>query len=77
MSIDQNKTIVRRYLEEAVSQGNISAMERYVSPDIVFTSPYTPQPIHGIEGFKQMIGMLHTAFPDLEPIRITLLPEGQ
>jgi len=76
MSIDQNKTIVRRYLEEAVSQGNISAMERYVSPDIVFTSPYTPQPIHGIEGFKQMIGLLHTAFPDLKIHEEDALCEG-
>ncbi|RIK39586.1 MAG: ester cyclase [Chloroflexi bacterium] len=66
MSVEQNKSIVRRYLEEAVSQGNMSAIEAYVSPHLVFTSPYTPEPINGIEGFKQMIGMLHTAFPDLK-----------
>lgn len=76
MTVEQNKTIVRRYLEEVVSQGNVSAMERYVSADIIFTSPYTPAPIHGIEGFKQMIGMLHTAFPDLKIREEDALGEG-
>jgi len=76
MSVEQNRTIVRRYLEEAVSKGSMSAIETYVSRDIVFTSPYTPQPINGIEGFKQMIGMLHAAFPDLKIHEEDALCEG-
>lgn len=76
MYLEQNKTIVRRYLEEAVSTDNMSAIDTYISPDIVFTSPYTPEPIHGIEGFKQMIGMLHTAFPDLTIHEEAILAEG-
>ncbi len=76
MSVEQNKTVVRRYLEEAVSKGSVSAIETCVSPHIVFTSPYTPEPINGIEGFKQMIGMLHTAFPDLKIHEEDSLAEG-
>jgi steroid delta-isomerase-like uncharacterized protein len=61
----ENKTLVRRYLEEVVSQGNLSKADEFMQPNLVFTSPYTPEPIHGLEGFKQMIQMLRAAFPDL------------
>lgn len=76
MSTEQNKAIVRHYLQEAVSQGSMSAIEKYVSPGVVFASPYTPEPIQGIEGFKQMIGMLHTAFPDLNIQEEGAIAEG-
>lgn len=76
MSVEQNKSIVRRYLDEAVSKGDVSAIETYVASGIVFTSPYTPEPIKGIEGFKQMIAMLHTAFPDLQIHEEDALGEG-
>jgi steroid delta-isomerase-like uncharacterized protein len=75
--IDQSKSIVRRYLDQAVSQGSASAMDDLVSPQVVFSSPYTPEPIRGIEGFKQMIGMLHQAFPDLKIHEAETLAEGE
>jgi steroid delta-isomerase-like uncharacterized protein len=62
----ENKVLVRQYLDQIVSEGNLSKAEEFLSPELVFTSPYTPEPIHGLEGFKQMIAMLHTAFPDLQ-----------
>ena len=74
--IDQNKSIVHRYLEQAVSQGSGSAIDDLVSAQVVFSSPYTPEPIRGIEGFKQMIGMLHGAFPDLKIHEAQTLAEG-
>ncbi len=72
----QPKTIVQRYLKEAVSGGNMQALDAYVSPQVVFTSPYTPEPIHGIEGFKQMIGMLNAAFPDFKVEEEEAIAEG-
>lgn len=75
-STQQNKAIVSRYLDQAVSGGDPSAIERLVSREVVFTSPYTPEPIRGIEGFKQMIAMLHTAFPDLRIRESGSLAEG-
>jgi len=75
-TVEHNKTLVRRYLEEAVSRGGVAAIDTFVSPNVIFTSPYTPAPIHGIEGFKQMIGMLQTAFPDLQIHEEAVLAEG-
>lgn len=59
------KTLVSRYLEQAVSGRDAAAIRELVSPQVVFTSPYTPEPIRGIDGFAGMIAMLHGAFPDL------------
>ncbi len=73
---EQNKTLVRRYLDEVVSQGNLAKADEFVGQDLIFTSPYTPEPIHGIEGFKQMIGMLHVAFPDLRITEEAVIAEG-
>jgi len=70
------KAIVHRYLEQAVSGGDPGTIDALVSPQVVFTSPYTPEPIRGIEGFKQMIGMLHEAFPDLRVHEAEALGEG-
>jgi steroid delta-isomerase-like uncharacterized protein len=62
----EDKTLVRQYLEQIVTKGDLLRAEEFLSPKLVFTSPYTPEPIYGLEGFKQMIAMLHTAFPDLQ-----------
>jgi steroid delta-isomerase-like uncharacterized protein len=76
MSKLEPKAIVQRYLKEGVSGGNMAALDAYVAQQIVFTSPYTPAPIHGIEAFKQMIGMLNAAFPDLKIEEEEAIAEG-
>jgi steroid delta-isomerase-like uncharacterized protein len=76
MSNLEPKAIVQRYLKEGVSGGNMAVLDNYVSPQIVFTSPYTPTPIHGIEAFRQMIGMLNAAFPDLQVAEEEAIAEG-
>jgi len=73
---EQNKNLVRRYLDEVVSQGKLAQAGEFVEPNLIFTSPYTPEPIHGLEGFKQMIGMLHAAFPDLRISEEAMVAEG-
>lgn len=65
MSTDRNKAVVRRYLESVVSQGDFATADELVAPDVVFASPYTPEPTHGRDAFKGMIGALRAAFPDL------------
>ncbi len=65
MTAAENKELVRRYLEEVVSGGRAGAADDLVHPDIVFTSPYTPEPLRGREAFMQMIAGLRASFPDL------------
>lgn len=76
MSIEENKALVRQYLEEVVSQGSMAAADQLVAADVVFSSPYTPEPTRDLAGFKQMIAGLHAAFPDMRLIEEDVAAEG-
>jgi predicted ester cyclase len=76
MSIEQNKAIVRRYLDRVVSHGDPAVAEQVVAPGVVFTSPYTAEPARGREAFLAMITGLRSAFPDLSLAEHAVLGEG-
>ena len=50
MSASENEALVRRFLEEAYNQGNLSVGDELLAESCVF---YTPAPIPGIAGWKQ------------------------
>ncbi len=75
-ALEANRRLVSRYLREVVSDGDLDAADRYVASGIVFTSPYTPEPIRGLAEFKAMIGGLHAAFPDLRLEEEAAVAEG-
>src|SRR5579864_2282317 len=64
MSTEDNKALVRRWVEEVVNQkGNLTVIDELFSPDFIdYTNPpdWTP----GREGHRQIIALYHTAFPD-------------
>ena len=62
MEQKKNKEIARRYLFHICNQGNLAAAEELLATNIVFENP--PVLVQGIEGFKQLITTLRTAFPD-------------
>jgi steroid delta-isomerase-like uncharacterized protein len=63
MSSD-NKTIVRRLVDECVNKGNLSVVDELTAPAYVYREPTTGE-LRGSAAFKQMIQMYRTAFPDL------------
>jgi steroid delta-isomerase-like uncharacterized protein len=73
---EQYKAHIRRYFEEIVCKGNLEAIPDFVAPNIVFRGPYTPQPIQGIEAFKELIAMLQAAFADLQITEEDMIVEG-
>ncbi|HVL55290.1 MAG TPA: ester cyclase [Burkholderiaceae bacterium] len=75
-STEANKALVRAYLDLVVSGGDLAAAERYVAEDVVFASPYTPEPARGIQAFGQMIAGLHAAFPDMKLTEQAAVAEG-
>lgn len=75
-SPEQNKALVRRYFESVVNRVDRAAAEQIVAPDIVFHSPYTPEPTRGRESFLAMLAAVHTAFPDFELVDHDLVAEG-
>ena len=66
MSTETNKTIIRRFLEEAFGQGNLAVVDEIVAPNQVNTGPSAlPGMPSGPEGIKMLISAYRNAFPDI------------
>jgi steroid delta-isomerase-like uncharacterized protein len=64
MYLGQNKSLVRRFIDEVWNTGNISVANQIVSIGYIEHSPL-PGQVPGFEGIKQAFRMLWNAFPDL------------
>ena len=61
MSIEQNKAVVRRFIEEVLDNQDLAVVDELLAPDYV--NHLAPG---GREGFKQFNTMLRSALPDLK-----------
>jgi len=65
MPIEENKAIVRRFYEEVMNKGNVTALDEIVAPDFedhgetLFGSPC------GLDILKEGIRMTHQLLPDI------------
>ena len=64
MSEAENRALAYRYVEEVFNQGNLAVIDELLAPAFVEHNPFPGQG-PGIEGEKQAVKMLRTAFPDL------------
>ncbi len=63
MSVEENRAIVRRFVEEVQSGGNIDAIDELCSPEFInHTAPPGVPP--NCEGIKRVMAMFRQAFPD-------------
>jgi steroid delta-isomerase-like uncharacterized protein len=62
MSAQDSKAVIRRLIEEGINRNNEAVIDELVSP--TFVSNEEGMGGVGLEGFKQVIKMYHTAFPD-------------
>jgi steroid delta-isomerase-like uncharacterized protein len=62
---EQNKTLVRRAVEEVWNRGNYAVVNELVASDIVVHASTPDGEIHGPEGVKQFYATLRRAFPDI------------
>jgi steroid delta-isomerase-like uncharacterized protein len=67
-----NKTIARRLVEEVWNKGNLTVAEEILAPTLrdwdaarLSYDPADPEIGQGSEGFKQLVTMFRTAFPDV------------
>jgi predicted SnoaL-like aldol condensation-catalyzing enzyme len=61
MSTEQNKAVVRRFIEEVLTSENAALVDELLAPDYV--NHMVPG---GREAFKQFFTVLSSAFPDLK-----------
>jgi steroid delta-isomerase-like uncharacterized protein len=59
-----NATIVRRFADEVITQGNIDAAAQFVWEDVVEQVPLPGQG-PGLEGLKDILRAMRSAFPDI------------
>ncbi len=63
MSLQENKALVQRFIEEVQCEHNLAALDELFSPDFVDYSGGSTSP--GPEGSRQFFTMMFTAFPDM------------
>jgi steroid delta-isomerase-like uncharacterized protein len=71
---EQNKSLVRRVIEEVYNQGNLAVADELSASDLVIH--LTSQEIRGREGAKQYVAALRAAFPDLHMTIEDKIAEG-
>ena len=72
---EENKTLVRRFVEECQSQRDLSRLSDFISSEFVnhtVQQPFAPT----FEGAKQLHKMLFTAFPDMTFVIRDMVAEG-
>jgi steroid delta-isomerase-like uncharacterized protein len=75
VSTEENKALVRRFVDEVQSRGNIDALDEICSPEFVNHSAPPGVPSN-CEGVKQLTAMFRQAFPDSYFIVEDMMAEG-
>jgi steroid delta-isomerase-like uncharacterized protein len=76
MNAEQNKDLVRRFVEEAQTCHNLAAVDEYLAPEFVDHSvPPGLPPTR--EGVKMQFGMFLSALPDLHAIIHDQVADGE
>ena len=76
MSIEQNKALVRRVIDEAQSAGNFAVVDEIFADDFVDYSPLEGIPATR-DGVKILFGVLRGAIPDLKVTVSEQIAEGE
>jgi steroid delta-isomerase-like uncharacterized protein len=78
VSMEENKALTRRVIEEANSRGNLDVVDEFIASDYVLHTPTAPtREVRGTEGYKQLISMQRSAAPDLNFTVEDQIAEGE
>jgi steroid delta-isomerase-like uncharacterized protein len=73
---EQNKALMRRTVEELWNRANFAILQEVVGDDFVIHASKPEEEIHGVEGAKQFVNMLHNAMPDIHFTIVDQVAEG-
>lgn len=77
MSAEQNKAIIRRWIEEAWNQGRVEIADELYAGDFRAQDIDEPdRPLHGPQDIKEYVLRTRAAFPDIHFTIDHLLAEG-
>lgn len=75
MSTEQNKSIVRRWVEEGWNKENLAVVDQIYTPNFV-QHDSSPVPVTSSEALKHYVAGYKSAFPDLHFTIDDLIAEG-
>ncbi len=75
MSLEENKAIERRFIEEVVNKGELAVIDELCAANFVDHSA-PPGVAPDREGYKQFFAMTHSAFPDFHSTLEDMFAEG-
>jgi steroid delta-isomerase-like uncharacterized protein len=61
---EENKILVRRWLDEVFTQGDLRRVDELFAPNYVLHDPSVPREMHGREGIKRYVAAYRAAYPD-------------
>ena len=76
MTTQQNKELVRRYVENVLNQGDLAEADELVAPDAVMYHAGAPGPIRGLDAIKLFVTAFRVSFPDLRSPLEDMVAEG-
>ncbi len=75
MTTQENAAVIRRFIEETINQGDIDSAGQFVWDDVVELEPFPGQG-PGLEGLKDVLRGMRSAFPDLRFLVQEQIAEG-
>lgn len=73
---EENKAVVRRFVEGVINGGNLDLADELIDPGHVNHDPTAPEVPPGPEGVKRLIGAYRGAFPDIRFHIEEMISEG-
>ena len=76
MSAEENRALIRRFVDEAFNRGNLDVVDEIYAPDHVGYTAGVPEQTPGPEDVQGFVGLYRSAFPDLHTTIEDMLTEG-
>lgn len=77
MSVEANKQVVRRFIEEMLTQQDLEVAADLFTEDFIDHDADDPDGrLSGVDGARAEVAVFHTAFPDMRVTAHELIAEG-
>lgn len=76
MSVEENKALLKRYFEEVLNKGNVSAVDQYIDENYTMRGASGAELIKGRKAAKEYWGQARVFAPDLHATIDEMVAEG-
>jgi steroid delta-isomerase-like uncharacterized protein len=77
VSIEENKAVVQRFVDEVLNGQSMTAADEILAPDHILNYMLLPEPMIGAKAWEQSVSGYFTAFPDMVVSIDNMIGEGE